>query len=615
MEHTHVVAFVAVGATMVAFIAAVRMRLFGRVPHGFLIALVVAVAGAGLVTAGLLGLWGFAQGEHILFREFVDQMHTLGEVVAKEVQSDLRDTTIGLERLAREISPETARQHPQRIQEALTALQAFDPHLLQLSIVDVLGRPLVEATPQGEPEPIGRVGAAYGLEGKVFTSEAYLSPTFKRWVVALSVPMKGPDGAVRGAVSARYDVQADFGGLLAPIRFGKSGHVVLVDQTGRVLAHPAQPGQVGEDLSAYPAVREALQGRSGWIVARNAGGVERLVAYRPMENPATAGRKPWVLLSEVDADEALAPIHSLRTTFIVALVVLVAICLLVASQVSLSIRGPLARLVRFVKLVRGGDLTQRTHIAGRDEIAELAEALDEMVRGLQERDRVKEIFGRYVTTQISEEVLKGEVSLGGRRRRVTILLSDIRNFTTMSERMAPEDVVSFLNDYFSEMVDAVFEHGGVLDKFIGDGMLAVFGSIDEEPDHARRAVRAALRMKVLLAKLNGERAVAGRPPINIGIGIHTDDVIVGNIGSRRRLEYTVIGDGVNTCSRVEALNKEFGTTVLITEATYAEAGEEFECRLMPETSLRGKAKALRVYEVVSRKVATAPASSVSPDGR
>jgi adenylate cyclase len=309
-----------------------------------------------------------------------------------------------------------------------------------------------------------------------------------------------------------------------------------------------------------------------------------------------------VLLSEIDPAEALAPVHSLRTVFTLALVVLFAVCLLVASQVSLSIRRPLAGLVRFVARVRGGDLTSRTQIAGRDEIGELAGALDEMVQGLQERDRIKEVFGRYVTTQISEEVLKGEVSLGGQRRRVTILLSDIRNFTTMSERMAPEEVVSFLNDYFSEMVDAVFEHGGVLDKFIGDGMLAVFGSLDEATDHARRAVRAALRMKVLLAKLNGERAAAGRPPISIGIGIHTDDVIVGNIGSRRRLEYTVIGDGVNTCSRVEALNKEFGTTILITETTQAEAGDEFECRLMPETALRGKTKALRVYEVVSRKL-------------
>ena len=151
------------------------------------------------------------------------------------------------------------------------------------------------------------------------------------------------------------------------------------------------------------------------------------------------------------------------------------------------------------------------------------------------------------------------------------------------------------------MVDAVFEHHGVLDKFIGDGMLAFFGSLDEGRGHERRAVLAALRMKALLAKINGERSIVGKPPIAIGIGIHTDEVIVGNIGSRKRLEYTVIGDGVNTCSRVEGLNKEFGTTILVTESTYAAIRDEFECREMPEAQLKGKTQVPRVYEVVSSK--------------
>jgi adenylate cyclase len=153
------------------------------------------------------------------------------------------------------------------------------------------------------------------------------------------------------------------------------------------------------------------------------------------------------------------------------------------------------------------------------------------------------------------------------------------------------------------MVEAVFEHGGVLDKFMGDGMMAVFGSLGNIPDHPRRAVMAALRMKALLAKINGERNMSGKPPIAIGIGIHTDDVIVGNIGSRKRLEYTVIGDGVNTSSRVQSLNKEFGTTILITETTYASVKDSFECRLMPAAQLKGKIKALQFYEVVSVKSA------------
>jgi adenylate cyclase len=608
MGHTHVAAIVAVGLLTVLFMVAVRLRLFGRTRHGFLLALVTAVAGAGLTTAALLGLWGYVQGEKILFGQFVMHMETLGMVVEKEIRDDVADTLKRLERLAREIAPDSARQRPGNLREALSAVQAFDPALLQINIRDGQGALVLSTVVTSEAEPAPRVGAAFALEGKAYVSEPYVSPMFKRYVLSLAVPVRGPDGGIRGALTARYDIQQEFGDLLAPARFGTTGYVVLLDQGGRILAHP-DSALIGQDLSSYPAVQGALDGRRGWVRAMNRAGVERLFVYQPLENPATVARKPWVLLTEVDPDEALAPFAALHTQFLLALVALAVACLLVASQVAFSIRGPLARLFRFAKAVRGGDLTQRAQITGRDEIAELATALNEMVQGLQERDRVKEIFGRYLTKDISERVLKGEVGLGGERRRVTILLSDIRDFTSMSERMAPEEVVSFLNDYFSEMVDAVFEHGGVLDKFIGDGMLAVFGSLDDEPDHGRRAVQAALRMKVILAKLNEERAVAGRPPISIGIGIHTDDVIVGNIGSRRRLEYTVIGDGVNTCSRVEALNKEFGTTILITEATYAEVSQEFECRLMPETSLRGKTKALRVYEVVSRKVA-----AVTPAG-
>ena len=136
---------------------------------------------------------------------------------------------------------------------------------------------------------------------------------------------------------------------------------------------------------------------------------------------------------------------------------------------------------------------------------------------------------------------------------------------------------------------------------MGDGMLCVFGSVAETPDHERRAVMTGLRMKALQAKINGERTVAGKPPIAIGIGIHTDDVIVGNIGSRRRLEYTVIGDGVNTCQRVESANKEFGTTILITETTFEAVRDQFECRPMPETSLKGKTKTPRLFEVLSAR--------------
>jgi adenylate cyclase len=308
-----------------------------------------------------------------------------------------------------------------------------------------------------------------------------------------------------------------------------------------------------------------------------------------------------VLLTEIDEAEQRAPLLTLRRELALGVLLVLLGGLVVAHQVSHSIQKPLQTLGDFAIRVGSGDLTGRASVGGRDVAGRLAASLNQMAVGLQERDHVKEVFGRYVATQVSAQILNGQANLGGESRNVTILFSDIRSFTAMSEQMTPAQVVTFLNDYFSEMVDAVFEQNGMLDKFLGDGLMAVFGAFGDTPDHPRRAVLAALRMKALLAKINGERAMAGKPPIAIGIGIHSDEVIVGNIGSRKRLEFTVIGDGVNVSSRLQTLNKEFGTTILVSQATHDALNDEFECRQMPDTPLRGKGRELKFYEVISVK--------------
>jgi adenylate cyclase len=375
----------------------------------------------------------------------------------------------------------------------------------------------------------------------------------------------------------------------------------MVDGDGQIIAHP-DPKRINEDVSWYPAVQLARQsGQVGAVTALNARKESRLFAYRRIGNPGTLARQPWVLLTEIDADEQLAPLLRLRRELVLGIALVLLGGLIVAHQVSRSIQQPLQTLGDFAHRIGTGDLTGRVALSGRDVAGRLAGALNEMAAGLEERDHVKEVFGRYIATQVSDKILSGQVNLGGESRHVTILFSDIRNFTTMAEQLTPAQVVSFLNEYFSEMVDAVFEQNGMLDKFLGDGLMAVFGAFGDASDHPRRAVLAALRMKALLAKINGERAMAGKPPIAIGIGIHSDEVIVGNIGSRKRLEYTVVGDGVNVSSRLQTLNKEFGTTILISETTFRTLHDEFECRLMPEASLRGKTKELRFYEVVSVK--------------
>jgi adenylate cyclase len=455
------------------------------------------------------------------------------------------------------------------------------------------------------PEPLNRVAVAYALDGTAYISEPFRSTAYKSEVVALAVPIREPSGSVIGVVTSVFDIRAMLEELVAHSRFNQSGYAIVVDGEGDVIAHP-DASQVGTNIAASEAVQRArITNRPGSIVSTNARGVERLFYYYPFRSPATTGREPWVILSEINESEVLAIFGQLERQLLAAVGVVFLLSLVLAHQVATSIGRPLDSLKQFAARLGRGELDAHVDVRGQDVAGSLAASLDAMAAGLRERDRVKEVFGRYIATQVSDRILSGEVNLGGEARVVTILFSDIRNFTTMSEDMTPQQVVSFLNAYFSEMVEAVFDQGGILDKFLGDGLMAVFGSLDDQPDHAARAVRAALRMKALLGKINGERAVAGKPPVSIGIGIHTAEVIVGNIGSTKRLEYTVIGDGVNTSSRVQALNKEFGTTILITENTYAAVDGQFDCREMPATPLRGKHRALKFYEVLAAREAVA----------
>lgn len=501
-------------------------------------------------------VWFYDAGRPIVFNSVVTGMRNMGDIVEGEIHEETERGRTMLGRLADRISMDLARRRPDEARVLLREVQHVDPRFLELTIFDHQGQHVLASSTADRAEPPSRIGMSYALEGRPFVSDAYVSPVFDRYVLYLAVPLLGSVRQIEGVVTARWDLQNDLAALLAVSRFNRTGRMMLVDGEGRVIAHP-EAARIREDISSYPAVLEARLGRAGWLIAPDRDGEPRLIACRPVPSPATAGGKPWVLISEERAADALAAVHQLWDDLAVGVSVVVILCLVVAAHAAVSLRRPLERLLSFVRAVQGGDLTQRVALPGRDEISRLATALNQMAEGLQDRERVKEVFGRYVTTQVSQEILKGETSLGGQQRRVTLLFSDIRNFTLMAESMSPEQVVSFLNEYFTEMVEAVFKQQAVLDKFIGDGMMAVFGGLDETPDHARQAVRAALRMKALLAKINGERAVLGQPAIAIGIGIHTDDVIVGNIGSRKRLEYTAIGDGVNTCSRVEGLNKEF----------------------------------------------------------
>ena len=216
----------------------------------------------------------------------------------------------------------------------------------------------------------------------------------------------------------------------------------------------------------------------------------------------------------------------------------------------------------------------------------------------EEKKFIKRIFGRHATAEVVEDALKRGLKLGGEEREVTLLFSDIRNFTTLSERLPPNEVVGLLNDYFAEMVDVVSRHGGTLNKFLGDGILAIFGAPVSYGNDAERAVMTALEMMERLEQFNRKQGEAGRAELCIGVGINTGEVVVGNVGSTERMEYTVIGDAVNLASRLEALNKEMETNILISHSTYQQVKEVVQVKKLKSVKVKGKEKSVWVYEVV-----------------
>jgi adenylate cyclase len=217
----------------------------------------------------------------------------------------------------------------------------------------------------------------------------------------------------------------------------------------------------------------------------------------------------------------------------------------------------------------------------------------------REKRRVKQIFSRYVSRDVYEQLLHDPAlaRLGGHRRRMSVLFSDIRGFTSVSERGEPEVIVGQLNEYFSRMVPIVFAHRGTVDKFVGDLIMALFGAPLEDEQHAEHAVETALAMVGELRRLNAEWAARGQPALDIGVGINTGDMVAGNIGSDTIMSYTVIGDNVNLASRLESLNKEYGSRIIISESTRSELKGRYDIRPLGSVRVKGKTQPVDIYEV------------------
>jgi adenylate cyclase len=221
-----------------------------------------------------------------------------------------------------------------------------------------------------------------------------------------------------------------------------------------------------------------------------------------------------------------------------------------------------------------------------------------LVEGREKRV-VKQLFSRFVSHDVYQQLLDdpARAVLGGERRDMTVLFSDIRGFTTISEHSTPEAVVATLNDYFTRMVGVILAHGGTVDKFVGDMVMALFGAPVHHPDHADRAVEAALAMTAELARINVERAARGEAPLETGIGINSGEMVAGLIGSERILSYTVIGDAVNLGSRIESLNKQYATHIIISDDTRQRLKKRYDMRPLGEVTVKGRSQPVSIFEV------------------
>jgi adenylate cyclase len=270
-----------------------------------------------------------------------------------------------------------------------------------------------------------------------------------------------------------------------------------------------------------------------------------------------------------------------------------------AVALGAGLARPIVRLMDGTRAVADGDFSVALPVTSRDELGTLTAAFNDMARSLREKEMIKRAFSRYVAREVVDEILKDpeQTTLSGERRDVTVLFCDIRGFTATAEALAPEAVVELLNSFYDLMIETTFKHDGTLDKFLGDGVMAVFGAPLYRPDHAVMAARTALAMQAAVRELSARRVTAGQPPIDVGIGLNAGEVIAGTIGTDARMEYTVVGDSVNLASRLQSCAGP--GQILVSAETYARLDGAVRGRPLGNFTIKGREEPIAVWQILS----------------
>lgn len=272
------------------------------------------------------------------------------------------------------------------------------------------------------------------------------------------------------------------------------------------------------------------------------------------------------------------------------------------SSLRKSIVAPMNQLIQRMKDVAKGDFSSRSSVLTADEIGQMKGHFNNMVEGLEEREKLRDTFGKFVSMEIAEKIMdSGNVQLTGEEIETTVMFTDIRDFTPLSEKLSPHELIKFLNTYFSYMVKPIQEEKGVINKFLGDSIMAVFSPVFGVENHAEAALKAALKLRGALKEFN---EIEEFPPIEHGVGIHTGNLIAGNIGAEERKEYTVIGDTVNIASRIESQTKVFNTDILLSDNLLKKLDKvdfpEYKFVPFDPVQMKGKSYSIVLYQIVTK---------------
>ncbi len=309
------------------------------------------------------------------------------------------------------------------------------------------------------------------------------------------------------------------------------------------------------------------------------------------------GNELCVLGIDVRTKEIFVELERLLLYGLIAFVVSIFVAIVFAYSLSKLVSSSLSILCDTVKKVGRGDYSSRSPLLTRDEFNELSIAINQMAKGLEERERLKVGFTRYVSQYALEELLKLDkpMTLEGERRKVTILFTDLRDFTKMAEELPPEDVLKLLNEYYEEMIEVIFNYGGTLDKFTGDGIMVEFGAPLEDKLQELHAVLAAVHMQLHLDRLSDKWEKDGKNRFIMGVGIHTGLAVLGNIGSERRMEYTAIGDTVNVASRLERATKKIDRRIIVSNTVYEKVKDHFIFEDLKKVEIPGRKGNIQAY--------------------